>query len=100
MYYTLYYFIINTNNYNKIIFHIHFIIVYFAVGAGTSGAVIAARLAENGQSVLLVEAGGTAPPFLDIPLLSPLLQNSIYDWQYITVPQHNACKALKNNVCR
>ncbi|XP_035730632.1 glucose dehydrogenase [FAD, quinone]-like isoform X1 [Vespa mandarinia] len=70
---------------------------YIVVGAGTSGAIIAARLAENGQSVLLVEAGGTAPPFLDIPLLSPLLQNSIYDWQYITVPQHNACKALKNN---
>ncbi|XP_015186474.1 PREDICTED: glucose dehydrogenase [FAD, quinone]-like isoform X2 [Polistes dominula] len=70
---------------------------YIVVGAGTSGAVIAAKLAEDGENVLLVEAGGKAPLFLDIPLLSPLLQNSLYDWQYVTVPQHNACKALKNN---
>ncbi|KAI4481657.1 hypothetical protein M0804_009178 [Polistes exclamans] len=70
---------------------------YIVVGAGTSGAVIAARLAEDGQNVLLIEAGGKAPLFLDIPLLSPLLQNSLYDWQYVTVPQRDACKALKNN---
>lgn len=70
---------------------------YIVVGAGTSGAIIAAKLAEDKHNVLLVEAGGKAPPFLDIPLLAPLLQSSMYDWQYVTVPQLNACKALQGN---
>lgn len=69
-----------------------------SVGAGTAGAILTKRLAEDGYTILLLEAGGAAPPFLDIPLLAPLIQNTPYDWQYITVPQQNACKGLKNNV--
>lgn len=59
---------------------------------------MATRLAEDKQSVLLLEAGGTAPLFLDIPLLAPMIQKTAYDWQYITVPQEHACKGLINNV--
>ncbi|XP_078053384.1 glucose dehydrogenase [FAD, quinone] [Augochlora pura] len=73
---------------------------YIIVGAGTAGATISARLAEYGYTVLLLEAGGVPPPFLDIPLLAPLIQNSPYDWQYTTVPQQNACKGLTNNQSR
>nr|XP_033340102.1 glucose dehydrogenase [FAD, quinone]-like [Megalopta genalis] len=73
---------------------------YIIVGAGTAGATISARLAEYGYTVLLLEAGGVPPPFLDIPLLAPLIQNSPYDWQYTTVPQQNACKGLVNNQSR
>ncbi|CAK9807506.1 Glucose dehydrogenase [FAD, quinone] [Anthophora quadrimaculata] len=69
---------------------------FIVVGAGTAGATLATRLAEYGYKVLLLEAGGAAPPFLDIPLLAPLIQNTPYDWQYTTVSQQNACKGLKN----
>ncbi|KAK1122621.1 hypothetical protein K0M31_009064 [Melipona bicolor] len=70
---------------------------FIIVGAGTAGATLTARLAKDGYKILLLEAGGAAPPFSDIPLLAPLIQNTPYDWQYITVPQQNACKGLKNN---
>ena len=46
---------------------------------------------------MLVEAGGDPLPFFNIPLIAPLLLNSVYDWKYVTVPQENACKALHNN---
>ncbi|XP_076678536.1 glucose dehydrogenase [FAD, quinone] isoform X3 [Andrena cerasifolii] len=70
---------------------------YVVVGAGTAGASLSAKLAKYGYKTLLLEAGGVAPPFLDIPLLAPLIQNTPYDWQYATVPQENACKGLINN---
>ncbi|XP_003705938.2 alcohol dehydrogenase [acceptor] [Megachile rotundata] len=70
---------------------------YIIVGAGSAGATLSARLAENGYKVLLLEAGGAAPPFIDIPLLAPLIQNTPYDWNYMTVPQDNACKSLMHN---
>lgn len=73
-------------------------IFYYTVGAGTAGASLSAKLAKYGYKILLLEAGGVAPPFLDIPLLAPLIQNTPYDWQYTTVPQENACKGLINNV--
>nr|XP_034193550.1 glucose dehydrogenase [FAD, quinone]-like [Osmia lignaria] len=70
---------------------------YIVVGAGSAGATLSAKLAKYGYKVLLLEAGGFAPPFMDIPLLAPLIQNTPYDWKYTTVPQDNACKSLKNN---
>ncbi|XP_011873623.1 PREDICTED: glucose dehydrogenase [FAD, quinone]-like [Vollenhovia emeryi] len=73
---------------------------YIVVGAGSAGTVLAKHLAEDKHSVLLLEAGGTAPFFLDIPLLGPLIQNTVYDWQYVTVPQEHACKGLINNQSR
>ncbi|XP_029172703.1 glucose dehydrogenase [FAD, quinone]-like [Nylanderia fulva] len=74
---------------------------YIVVGAGSAGSILATRLAKDKQSrVLLLEAGGTAPFFLDIPLLAPIIQKTAYDWQYITVPQEHACKGLSNNQSR
>lgn len=81
--------------YNKFTVKLSF---FYLVGAGTAGAILTKKLTEYGYTILLLEAGGTAPPFLDIPLLAPLIQNTPYDWQYMTVPQQHACKGLKNNV--
>ncbi|XP_049852339.1 glucose dehydrogenase [FAD, quinone]-like [Schistocerca gregaria] len=68
---------------------------YIVVGAGTAGSIVAARLAQDPNvRVLLIEAGGYPPPFLDVPLIAPLLQLSGYDWHYRTVPQEKACKGL------
>ncbi|XP_011688335.1 PREDICTED: glucose dehydrogenase [FAD, quinone]-like isoform X2 [Wasmannia auropunctata] len=73
---------------------------YIIVGAGSAGAILASRLAKDNYSVLLLEAGGTAPILLDIPFLAPMIQNTVYDWQYVTVPQKHACKGLINNQSR
>ncbi|XP_063972305.1 glucose dehydrogenase [FAD, quinone]-like isoform X2 [Diachasmimorpha longicaudata] len=71
---------------------------FIIVGAGSAGSIVAAKLIDAGSKVLLVEAGGPPPPFADIPALSPMLQQSPYDWQFKTVPQVHACKGLMNNV--
>jgi choline dehydrogenase-like flavoprotein len=69
------------------------------VGAGSAGSVVARRLAENGEaSVLLLEAGGSPGNLMDMPFLAPLLQLSIFDWQYKTQPQDNACLGLLSSV--
>ncbi|XP_032666373.1 glucose dehydrogenase [FAD, quinone]-like isoform X2 [Odontomachus brunneus] len=62
-----------------------------------AGAILASHLAEDKNSVLLLEAGGSAPPLLSIPLLAPIIQKTAYDWQYVTVPQEHSCKSLVNN---
>ncbi|XP_015599134.1 glucose dehydrogenase [FAD, quinone] isoform X2 [Cephus cinctus] len=69
----------------------------YIVGAGSAGSVLAAKLANAKYKTLLIEAGGTPPAFFNIPILSPLFQQSVYDWQYSTVPQHHSCKGLINN---
>ena len=55
---------------------------YIVVGAGSAGSVLAARLAQAGHQVLLVEAGGPAPPLAHIPSFVGFLQNSPIDWAY------------------
>ncbi|MCP2635325.1 GMC family oxidoreductase N-terminal domain-containing protein [Microbacterium sp. HD4P20] len=62
---------------------------YIVVGAGSSGAALAARLSEDpAVSVLLLEAG---PPDtaleLHVPAAFKKLFRSAYDWNYDTVPQ-------------
>lgn len=68
---------------------------YIVVGGGTSGAVIASRLAEDvDTSVLLVEAGGDPGnhnPTIDVPLMADSVRGTEFDWQYRTVPQKTAC---------
>lgn len=69
------------------------------MGCGSAGSVVALRLAADTRStVLVLEAGPRGSSLLDIPIVTPLLQLSDVDWQYRTVPQQNAAKALINNV--
>lgn len=43
---------------------------------------------------MVIEAGSHSVPLLEIPVLGPLLHGSVYDWQYKTVPQNYACRAM------
>ncbi len=63
---------------------------YVVVGGGSAGAVVAARLAEDGTStVCLLEAGGRGDsalvrvPFLGVTMVTSHLNN----WQFASVPQ-------------
>ncbi len=62
---------------------------YVIVGAGSAGAVIAARLTEDpGVSVLLLEAGGEAEADeISIPAAFPNLFKTKWDWNYSTSEQ-------------
>lgn len=58
------------------------------VGAGSAGCAVAARLAERGHTVLLVEAGGEDRRlFLQIPAAFSKLFRTPVDWAWETVPQ-------------
>lgn len=71
------------------------------MGCGSAGAVIARRLAEDKNiKVLILEAGKQGNTLLDIPSMGLLLQQTPYDWQYVTAPQTSSCFALDNNVSR
>jgi hypothetical protein len=48
---------------------------------------ITGRLAAAGYSVLLLEAGGSAPLFAEVPGNVASLQRTALDWQYKTVHQ-------------
>ncbi len=62
---------------------------YIVVGAGSAGAVMAARLSEDpAMSVLLLEAGGEADADeISIPLAFATLFKTRWDWNYTTTPQ-------------
>ncbi|MEP4887407.1 MAG: GMC family oxidoreductase N-terminal domain-containing protein [Alphaproteobacteria bacterium] len=62
---------------------------YIVVGAGSAGAVLAARLTENRRhTVLLLEAGPEDKnPWIHIPLgYGKLFSNAAYNWLYSTEP--------------
>ncbi|XP_049274576.1 glucose dehydrogenase [FAD, quinone] isoform X2 [Rhipicephalus sanguineus] len=74
---------------------------YIIVGGGSAGAVVASRLSEDPEvSVLLLEAGRLPNLFLDVPLLAAEIQQTKFDWAYLTVPQEAACFGLKNRQSR
>lgn len=62
---------------------------YIIVGAGSAGAVLAARLSEDPTvSVLLLEAGGVDRAMeLHVPAAFSTLFRGPYDWGYDTTPQ-------------
>jgi len=66
---------------------------YVIVGGGSAGCVVAARLAEDpGTQVLLVEAGPDVGALEDfqIPANYGKLFRSQYDWNFVTLPQERA----------
>jgi choline dehydrogenase-like flavoprotein len=69
---------------------------YLIIGAGTAGAVFAARLsADPSLKVGLVEAGGPARnPLIAEPGKWPLLQGSEVDWAYRTIPQKGTANRI------
>ncbi len=61
---------------------------HIVIGAGSAGCVVAARLAESGSKVLLLEAGGEDDWInIRIPAMMDTIMDSPYDWGYRTVPQ-------------
>jgi len=71
------------------------------VGGGTSGAVLANRLAEEKKSILVIEAGRdpSGVQSIDIPLMADSVRGTEFDWQYHTVPQKSACLGHIDKVC-
>jgi choline dehydrogenase len=66
---------------------------YVIVGGGSAGCVVAARLAEDPRSrVLLLEAGPDAGglPEIRVPAAYSRLFRTRYDWNYVTLPQDRA----------
>lgn len=70
------------------------------IGAGSSGAVVASRLAEIKEWKVLLLEGGDYP--LDcgrIPAMSGAMRASRYIWEYISEPETTSCLGeIENNV--
>ncbi|CAG4965964.1 unnamed protein product [Colias eurytheme] len=72
---------------------------YIIVGAGSAGCVLANRLSEDNQEILLLEAGLEEPDVTMVPALPGLLANSKIDWMYKTQPEETNCLSQKGQSC-
>ncbi|PSN57080.1 Glucose dehydrogenase [FAD, quinone] [Blattella germanica] len=75
---------------------------FIVVGGGSAGAVVANRLSEvPNWMVLLLEAGGDETEISDIPSLAGYLQLSDLDWKYQTAPPTDSqyCLAMLGDRC-
>uniref|UniRef100_A0A6A7FTD1 Glucose dehydrogenase [FAD, quinone]-like n=2 Tax=Hirondellea gigas TaxID=1518452 RepID=A0A6A7FTD1_9CRUS len=64
---------------------------FVVVGGGTSGSVVASRLAEvPSWRVLLLESGGSATPETAVPAFSLLAMDGDNKWDYRVAPQAHA----------
>lgn len=72
---------------------------FVIIGGSPAGCVLANRLTEEGNySVLLLEAGAAENPMLtNIPMGSPNLQLSDFNWNYVTEEQTDACLCMFNH---
>ncbi|KPM10516.1 glucose dehydrogenase-like protein 3 [Sarcoptes scabiei] len=74
---------------------------FIVVGSGSSGSVVANRLASRpNQKVLLLEAGGPQTVVTDTPGLTSTLVDSEFDWKYRTVPQTEIGQAFRDRRIR
>lgn len=78
---------------------------YIVIGGGTSGLVVASRLTEDPKvTVLVVEAGNDhdGDPLVNTPgLVTALIGNDRYDWNFQSIPQvsnHYALEAMAQQV--
>lgn len=70
---------------------------FIVVGAGSAGSTVAGRLSENKDfKILVLEEGGEESAFSDIPGVNVLLSKSPMVQPYLTVPQKNAARGMKN----
>ncbi|ODM94671.1 Glucose dehydrogenase [FAD, quinone] [Orchesella cincta] len=69
------------------------------MGAGSAGSVLANRLSSNpNYSVLLLENGGNPNPMQNVPFyFQSMFHIPEIDYGYYTVPQKDACLAMKEN---
>jgi len=72
---------------------------FIVVGAGSAGSVVAARLANAGKSVLVLEAGSDGSLLTEIPAAVGATLGSSLDWQFLTEPDNRACLGSKNGQC-
>ena len=63
--------------------HLKYSYDYIVIGAGSTGAVLAARLSENpNHNVLLLESGGDGSLVTEVPGAVGITLNSNIDWKY------------------
>ncbi|KAK5644075.1 hypothetical protein RI129_007920 [Pyrocoelia pectoralis] len=73
---------------------------HIVIGAGSAGAIVAARLSEDcNKSILLLEAGDHETDFTDIPAMNSVSTNLQYNWNYNSIAQNYSCRIFPNGVC-
>lgn len=72
---------------------------FIVIGSGASGSVVASRLSEiSSWKVLLLEAGKRGNFLTSVPIATPLLQFTQYNWNYSVEPSPDYAWAMKNRV--